>query len=140
MFEPFIFIVDMVLPLKKNHRRPFFPGFLTSSTGEHLRFVRFKKSRNHQNQEKSNQNIVNKRKSLKKEKKKSFFAGFDLSGIESNKNTCPNRYLIVLFLATHSEMPTYISCCCCIIDLRKSSRKIFKKSSHIRKGNQDTTD
>jgi len=89
---------------------------------------------------------VNKRKSLKKEKKKrKFFAGFDLSGIESNKNTCPNRYLIVLFLSpeknTHSEMPTYISCCCCIIDLRKSSRKIKKeKSSHIRKGNQDTTD
>ena len=32
---------------------------------------------------------MNKRKSLKKEKKKKFFAGFDLSGIESNKNTCP---------------------------------------------------
>jgi len=33
---------------------------------------------------------VNKKKSLKKEKKKKcFFAGFDLSGIESNRNTCP---------------------------------------------------
>ena len=26
-------------------------------------------------------------------------------------------------------MPTYISCCCCIIDLRKSSRKIKKENT-----------